>query len=193
MTLGLLHSLEADHIITVSSIALDREKISQSTRDGFLWGIGHLVIILFFALIVIQIKILIPDSIFKKSELLVAVFMVIIGIIRIRKSFQTIPAKPIHSHSISLLAGFVHGIAGSSVILAIAFQKYTSFNQIILFLTIFGLGSILSMTLATFSIKVFIGKNIFNNNRITKILLLITGLICIFYALYIVRNLFWVG
>lgn len=193
MTLGLLHSLEADHIITVSSIALDREKISHSTRDGFLWGIGHLVIILFFALIVMQIKILIPDSIFKKSELLVAVFMIIIGAIRIRKSFQTIPTKPIHSHSISLLAGFIHGIAGSSVILAIAFQKYTGFNQIILFLFIFGLGSILSMTLATFSIKVFIGKNIFNNNRITKILLLITGLVCIFYAIYIVRNLFFIG
>ena len=190
ITFGLIHSLEPDHLITVSSLAIDKENLKDSIKDGIYWGLGHFLILLFVSSLFSIIIGFLPESSFHKTELLVAVLMISLGIIRIYKSQKKSLIKHPHSHSLSLIAGLLHGFSGSAGIVTVSMQKYSGLNEKYLFLFLFGLSSLLSMCFAILFIKLFVNNKILQNQNFKKSLILFTGIICLIYGFYILAKQF---
>lgn len=175
--LGMQHSLEPDHITTVSAIILKNKEIKKSLLHGSIWAIGHSIIIILLGLMIFLAKDTLLEHIIKFSEFLIGTILIILGF-NILKEFK---AKKIHihkhshanyehihlhshahkenhwhSHSLNaekkaLLIGMLHGIAGSTALILVA-----SFNSIIYtlnFLLIFGLGTLLGMNIVSYLIS----------------------------------------
>ncbi len=78
--LGLKHALDADHLIAVSTIVSERKGIFNSSIVGASWGVGHTASLLIVGLIVIALRIRIPDRVALAMEFAVALMLVILGV-----------------------------------------------------------------------------------------------------------------
>jgi hypothetical protein len=139
MAHGLLHALDADHILAVSAVAVgDKRGKSTILRTAALWGLGHGGSLFFLTLVASGFGWAIPVSLSLSAEILVGVILITVGgalawqlvrgHIRIsRHSHDDLPAHThIHRHNHSkkgdhrpVLVGVVHGVAGSAPILGV--------------------------------------------------------------------------
>lgn len=188
ITFGLIHSIEPDHLITVSTLAIDKENLKDSIKDGVYWGLGHFLILLIVSSLFSFIIGFLPEKSFHRAELLISILMISLGVIRIYKSQKKNLIKQPHSYSFSLFAGLLHGFSGSAGIISLGFQKYSTINEKYVFLFLFGLSSLLSMCLAILLIKLFVNKKILQNQNFKKGLILFTGIICLLYGFYILTK-----
>lgn len=188
ITFGLIHSLELDHLVTVSTLAIDKESLKDSLKDGFYWGLGHFLILLLVATFFHLISSMLPENLFNKGEILVSMMLILLGIIRIYKSQKKNLIKHPHSHKFSLFAGLLHGFSGSGAIITIALQNFSEINTKYLFLIILSLSSLVSICFAILLIKLFANRKILQNESLKKNLILLTGIICLFYGIYILSK-----
>ncbi len=77
--LGLKHALDADHLIAVSTIVSERKGVLSSAIVGGLWGIGHTASLLLVGLILIALRIDIPEKVALGLEFGVAAMLVGLG------------------------------------------------------------------------------------------------------------------
>lgn len=136
---GLLHALDADHILAVSAVAMGDESAKRRVlRTAALWALGHGATLLLFAVVVIGLGWVIPEAVSRSAEMLVGVILIAVGgaivhnlwkgNIRItRHNHDGLPPHThIHRHTHGwrsdhrpVLVGIVHGIAGSAPLLAL--------------------------------------------------------------------------
>lgn len=93
--LGIRHSLEADHIATVASLASNHTSRYQVMRQALAWGIGHSFTLLLFSAAVLWMDTLIPERLASTLELAVGVMMVLLGADVIRRIIKS----RIHFHA----------------------------------------------------------------------------------------------
>ncbi len=185
ITFGLIHSIEPDHLITVSALAIDKENLKDSIKDGIYWGIGHFLILLLVSNLFTFVISFLPESSFHRTEVLVSLMMIVLGAIRIYKSQKINLMKHPHSHSFSLIAGLLHGFSGSAAVVTMSLPKYSESFDKYIFLTMFGISSLVSMCVAILFIKAFVNKKILQNENFKKRLILLTGIVCLLYGVYI--------
>jgi high-affinity nickel permease len=132
---GLIHAFEADHVLAVTNIVSQREKVFPALKDGVFWGLGHTSTIFIIGILMILFKINIPENSFVHVHL---------------------TGKNLHKTSYGI--GLVHGLAGSGALVVLVMTQIESMTGSILYLVIFGLGSIVGMTLiaGVFSIPFFL-------------------------------------
>ena len=53
--LGCLHALEADHIVTVSNLALNKGSLKKSMHLAIQWALGHSLTLIILALLVFSL------------------------------------------------------------------------------------------------------------------------------------------
>lgn len=94
--LGIRHALEADHIATVASLASSDIKLRQILKQGLAWGVGHSLTLLVFGAIILYMDTVIPDQLAIKLEMVVGLFMVILGADVMRRAFKT--GFSVHKH-----------------------------------------------------------------------------------------------
>ncbi len=138
--LGILHALDADHVMAVTSLAATQSKTEQCLRFCGEWAIGHGVALLLIGGAVILLGMAIPESLSAHAEALVGVVLiglalwVIWDLTRRRihlhlhqhdnlpkhahwhshdKNAQHNPSAHRHNHS-ALLVGLLHGTAGAA-------------------------------------------------------------------------------
>jgi sulfite exporter TauE/SafE len=167
MVLGIRHALDADHVIAVTTITSRNKSILRSAMVGLSWGIGHTVTLFAAGFAVLIFKLHIPDVLSQSLEFAVGVVLVLLGISAIRGIFASRAhshehyhdgTHHTHSHSHSgtllhdhrhlrrpLLVGMVHGLAGSGALTLVVLSSMTSEVQGLLFLLLFGAGTIISM------------------------------------------------
>lgn len=180
LLLGVRHSLDADHLIAVSTIATRTRSSIKAGITGAFWGIGHSVTILLTGAIVLLIKVPIPEQLDAIFGWIVALLLIILGLKTIRVSrninnlFQDKTSLKKY-HRRSFLIGLVHGLAGSAALLLLILNKVDSVATGMLFLTLFGLGSIIGMFLCAilFSIPIRVAKT----EKIQKGILFSIGLL----------------
>lgn len=163
--LGLQHALEADHVAAVSTIAAQHKDFRRSSIMGALWGIGHTATLLLIGLIVLTFKISIPERFAISFELLVGVMLVALGanlLLKFKKDNLHVHKhehdndRHIHLHSHkdsnghnhahkSALIGALHGLAGSGALMLIVAGATSNTISGMLFIAIFGFGSIMGM------------------------------------------------
>ena len=167
--LGLKHALDADHIMAVTTIVSRSRSLLRVALVGLSWGIGHTITLFAVGLAVLVFKLNIPDRIALSAEFVVGVILVILGVPLIRRLVagkdhihlhQHGDSRHLHTHSHdenpahehqhvrrSLLIGMLHGLAGSGALTVLVLSTMPSVTHGLLFLLLFGIGSILAMLL----------------------------------------------
>jgi len=167
--LGIKHALDADHIVAVTTIASRSNSLIRSALVGLSWGIGHTLTLLIAGFVVLVFKLTIPDKLALSMEFVVGVVLIVLGVPLVRQlvtgrvhihPHQHEDKRHLHSHSHSdtpehahqhirrpLLIGMVHGLAGSGALTLLVLSTMPSVTEGLLFVLVFGVGSILSMLL----------------------------------------------
>jgi len=149
-------------------IGLRSLTISSSLR-GALWGMGHTSSIILIGLLIAGLSLNIPDNFFISAEVVVGFMLIILAIFTFANKsifkqnhihphehsngishthFHTHNENHKHGHK-AYLIGCVHGIAGSGGLVALTASTMNGFDMMIYFLILFGIGSIIGMTVAS--------------------------------------------
>lgn len=154
--IGFGHAFEADHLVAVSSLVTKRTKLKLAMRDGIFWGLGHTSTILLVGAAMIVGQLLIDAVYFRFLEAGVGIMLVVIGILRFRAGFfDSTAGKPEHHngstshHYAAYGVGAVHGLAGSGVMVLLVMTEVKEPLPGMIYLLIFGLGSVAGMWVAS--------------------------------------------
>jgi len=82
--LGLAHSLDPDHIVAVSALICNTHSLRKSISSAMAWGGGHSVVLIVAGLLLLGLRVAIPDSVLQLFELGGGIMLVIIGVLVIR-------------------------------------------------------------------------------------------------------------
>ncbi|MEP6704071.1 MAG: urease accessory protein [Acidobacteriota bacterium] len=176
-SLGLQHATEADHLAAVSTIVAGKKGLFTASLVGGMWGIGHTISLFTVGALVVFLKLQISQPVEMKLEAIVGGMLVLLGINALRKLFS---AEKIHVHSHdhgerehlhihshlpersesshhrfsprSILIGMVHGLAGSAALMLLVVPTIPSPALALLYILIFGVGSIGGMMAMSFLI-----------------------------------------
>lgn len=187
---GFGHAFEADHLVAVSNIVTRRNNLAHAIRDGIYWGLGHTSTIFLLGLLVIVGRVTFLQGYFGYFEALVGVMLVVLGFVRILpylsgRSHRHKMEKD-HKHHMAYGVGLVHGLAGSgAMILLVMTEVQGSFNSL-LYLFIFGIGSVAGMLLAAGIFSLPFSRRISKNEVLQMGLVIFSSLLCIGYGGYIV-------
>ena len=170
--LGLKHSLDPDHIVAVSAIVSRHRSTARSALSGLLWGIGHTGTLFIAALVILVLGLTVPAPLERWLELLVGVMLVGLGVGVVRRAVsarlhihghrhggrahvhfhthepdEAHEINHTHDHGRSVLVGMVHGLAGSAGFMLLLVSQVDSLSSGLVFVVVFGLGTILGMML----------------------------------------------
>jgi high-affinity nickel permease len=175
--LGLQHALEADHVVAVSTIVSEHKSIARSSIIGTFWGLGHTASLFAAGLVLLLLKVSIPEQAAPWMEMPVAIMLIGLGIhgvwralsnrgLQIHSHVHEHADQPRHKHihihadgghehkhhllrigRRPFLVGMVHGLAGSGVAVAAAIAAVPTLAFGLTWIGLFGLGSVGGMLL----------------------------------------------
>ena len=188
-TIGLMHAFDPDHVVTMSTMVSRERSIRRSSLLGAMWGLGHTTSLALVGLAVLALQLTIPPSLSKGMEFAVAMMIVALGghlIWRTTKEcglhrhthshdgpahahvhFHSKHDRTDHHHHVprsnskTFAIGIIHGLAGSAALTLAVMATMTSTIQGVLYILIFGLGSIGGMFLMSAIMSMpfaFLGK-----------------------------------
>jgi ABC-type nickel/cobalt efflux system permease component RcnA len=85
---GLKHATEADHIIAVSTIVSEHRRLVRAALVGALWGLGHTASLVVVGVIVLALKVAIPETIAGWLEFGVAIMIIVLGLMALRRALR---------------------------------------------------------------------------------------------------------
>jgi ABC-type nickel/cobalt efflux system permease component RcnA len=175
LLLGIQHALDPDHLIAVSTIVSEQKNFKWASLIGAFWGLGHTATLFLVGMIVIGLRVTIPPDLAAALEMLVALMLVILGANVLRQCFGAERVhlhthshnpeththfhehdSPKHGHGHShpfqamrrpFIVGMVHGLAGSAALMLLVLSTIESALGGLLYIVIFGLGSVGGMLL----------------------------------------------
>jgi sulfite exporter TauE/SafE len=174
--LGLQHAVEADHLAAVSTIVSEKKSLLTASIVGGFWGLGHTVSLLAIGAAVIFFKVRISETAETRLEAVVGAMLVLLGLNALRKLLTSEKVHVhkhehgerehihIHTHNgenetthhrfspRSILVGMVHGLAGSAALMLLILPVIPSPPVALLYILIFGVGSIGGMMTMSFLI-----------------------------------------
>jgi ABC-type nickel/cobalt efflux system permease component RcnA len=147
LLLGLVHSIDVDHAVAVSTLVSGRPALPVAVAYGVRWGLGHSVAVLAAGIVVLGFGVRIDPRFDRWAEILVGVMLIGLGLLSLRTlgnlHLHGPPSHGDHAHLHShrpavghehphqrqpdprhhprrpLVVGLFHGLAGSSGALAI--------------------------------------------------------------------------
>ncbi|MFC1647269.1 sulfite exporter TauE/SafE family protein [Patescibacteria group bacterium] len=205
LVLGLKHALEADHLVAVTTLITEYKNPVKAALVGTFWGIGHTTTLFIIGIAVLLLKINIPESVSHILEIGVGVMLVFLGIrvIITRKDVHLhkhkhgkdghihIHTKEHHKqksnpHNRSFFIGMIHGIAGSGALMLLVLATIDSVFLGSLYIIIFGIGSIIGMTVMTAIISLPIYLSVSKFNKVEHWVRLSAGILSFVFGLYII-------
>lgn len=164
-TLGIAHSLDADHIATMSAYVSKSKSFKRSAVLGVFWGSGHTLALMTAGLLLLLFRISIPDFISVYVDYLIGFFLVYMGFRIIQGMLRQKTHIHIHEHDgkkhlhfhshaesrnhnhnhKTFLIGLMHGLAGSSSVMLIIVSSIDSLKLGVFYILLFGLGTISGM------------------------------------------------
>lgn len=209
---GLIHAFEADHILAVTNIVSQRNNLKPAIKDGIFWGLGHTSTIFLVGIIMIVFRVHIPPGAFSFFEAAVGFMLIIVASYRVyvflcdeqtaisfhrHKHEHAGENKHLHTHihlrgknlhKASYGIGIVHGLAGSGALVVLIMTQIESIGNSILYLVIFGLGSIVGMTCIAGIFSVPFSKKIIGSKILRTILIFVSSGLCFVYGCYVIYN-----
>ena len=190
--IGFNHAFEADHVLAVGNIVNKRTNFKQALRDGLFWGLGHTSMIFAIGCLIILGKAAIEGTYFEFFEVIVGISLVVLGSYRLARMRSF--AKPGHvhhaNHKLAYSIGLVHGLAGSGAVVLVAISQLQHAYESILYLVIFGIGSILGMMVVAGAFNLPFSRKIRATDSLQAGLVLLSALLCIGYGGWMVVRYF---
>lgn len=136
---------------------------------GAIWGVGHTTTLFLVGLTILGFKLSLPNKLALFFEFLVGIVLVMLGADVLKKvikdkvhlhrhKHRNIVHIHFHSHKESLfhkhthksfIVGMVHGLAGSATLMLLVLTAVKSIFQGLLYILVFGIGSILGMLIVS--------------------------------------------
>jgi hypothetical protein len=177
--LGLLHALDADHLVAVSALVSERPGGRRSAAVGVAWGLGHATALGVAGVAVVLAGRAVPPALATAFDLAVAVMLVAVGGQAVRRGIA--PAalhQHVHEHDGAVhthrhlhlggvthhggmlhrlahagrrpfAVGVVHGLAGSAALSLLLVAAIPSPALALSYVAVFGAGSVGGMALVT--------------------------------------------
>lgn len=169
--LGARHAFEADHLAALATLVHDGKRPRAAAMLGAAWGLGHTAALVGVGAVLLALRAELPARAVAGAELAVAVMLVALGIRNLllarasgargaarrhrHGEHEHVHAGPVdHVHvggwtlaRRPLIIGLVHGLAGSGGLTALAVAGMPTPGSAMLYLVVFGLGSIAAMAL----------------------------------------------
>ena len=143
------HATDADHIVAVSTIVNGEQKLLRSSRVGLMWGLGHTLTIVIAGGAIILFKVAFTPKVGLSMELCVALMLMVLGYLNLTNRSPVADATP---QVRPFVVGAVHGMAGSAAAVLLIIPLISDPAWALLYLGVFGAGTILGMTLVTVAI-----------------------------------------
>jgi len=209
---GFAHAFETDHLLAVSNIVSQRNSTFKSVKDGIFWGLGHTSTILLTGVTMLLLKVQLNPAYFHYLEAGVGLMLVLLGLYRLFKLKGFLSAATVETHAhphtaaaqmvavtntglkklhlVSYGVGMVHGLAGSGELVLLVILQMASPQIGMLYLLIFGIGSIFGMLVAAAMFSMPFSKKILQAKRLQVTLILLSSLLCIGFGISIIfKNL----
>lgn len=125
LPLGIVHALDADHVMAVSSLAAREDGKRASFRYAALWSLGHGGLLMVIALAALLFHWVLPPALPYWAERLVGVILIVAGASMLWAVLRGHSLAAPHNHMTNLrlhapvAVGMVHGTAGSAAALAL--------------------------------------------------------------------------
>ena len=154
-------------MVAATSIVSKHKDLKKTTLLGAIWGLGHTTTLFIVGIIVLTLKLTIPETIAMSLEFFVGIVIIILGLLVIRDI--VVNKKHIHKHTHdgsthlhlhshketeshmhyhkSFLVGLIHGIAGSAALMLLILSTINSIPLGIAYILVFGLGSMVGMAI----------------------------------------------
>ncbi len=213
--LGLRHATEADHLVAVSTVVSERKGLVKSAVIGAIWGLGHTISLFVAGVFVLLLNFEISERTANALEFFVGIMLVLLGLNVLRKLARggqlhfhihehgdhahahphihekeevhnpVVPHKSSFSPR-SLLIGIVHGMAGSAALMLFVIPTIGSRMLGLLYIAIFGVGSIAGMALMTLFVGLPFHFTALRFSRLNYILQGLAGMAGVILGLWIV-------
>lgn len=142
---GARHSIEPDHLAAVSVLAGDGRSSRRGAWLGAMWGFGHTLALVAMGLAVVGFGAALPPAADRVFDLLMAAILIGLGARSILQVRHHDVQQPVRRPLQALAIGAVHGLAGSGALTALVFAALPSTLSRLLYITLFGIGSIAGM------------------------------------------------
>lgn len=162
LTAGFLHALEPDHMAAVTTFVSRRPRPAAALGFGLRWGVGHSAAILGVGVVVIALRLQIPEGVARGLEFGVGMLLLGLGLWLLWTVLHERAHRlaegghghshgegPGHSHAHgSFWVGIAHGLAGTAPLLAILpVAMIHSSWMAAAYLLCFGVGTTVAMAL----------------------------------------------
>jgi len=172
--LGLVHALDADHVMAVSVISNLRPGFARTLAHCANWALGHGLVLLVSGLLLFGLGIAIPDNLVYLAEIMVGLFLIAMGLMcfwrfrrerialvehrhgEIKHRHWQIEGDKAHARARAddkighapVMIGMLHGLAGSAPAIALV-PVVTQGNPgtALAYLVVFSIGVTLAMLL----------------------------------------------
>jgi cytochrome c biogenesis protein CcdA len=169
--LGMRHATDSDHVVAVTTI-VSRERTPRAALwIGALWGLGHSATILLVGGAIVLFGWVIPPRVGLSMEMSVAVMLVVLGLMNLSSALSGIKQTAHRHHGTEpdqsplphvhvrgplrpLAIGVVHGLAGSAAVALLVLATITSPSLALVYLAIFGAGTVAGMMALTLAMAV---------------------------------------
>jgi len=213
--LGMRHATDPDHVIAVSTIVSRQRGVGMAGVIGAIWGLGHTLTIFAVGVAIILFKVAIPARLGLSMEFSVGLMLILLGVLnlsgvikRLASSFGHthnlydlepvgIPAlsantATTHTHSVHLwnfarplAVGVVHGLAGSAAIALLVMTTIQDPFWEIIYILIFGLGTIAGMMVITACIALPIAYTARRFSALNRGMVYASGVLSICFGLFV--------
>ena len=151
LALGIRHAADADHVATIASVVVGRTDVTGALRTAIFWGLGHTLTFFAVGLGIVLFGIEVPARFELVVDLLIALSLLLLGLAQLLRAARP---REAHAHDVPhaarpLALGCMHGLAGSAAVALLALAAIHSELQALLYLGLFGLGTMLGMAAIT--------------------------------------------
>ena len=196
--LGLRHATDADHVVAVTAIVTRERSFVRAARIGALWGIGHSLTVMVIGGAIVVFRIAIPARLGLGLEFAVAVVLIVLGFANLRRqtadgndatdSAPWVVGRPSAAGGWRPLGvGVVHGLAGSAAVALLVLAAIPETVWALAYLGVFGLGTIVGMTVVTWLIA---APAVYAANRVGRFqrgIRLAAGTLSLLFGLFLAR------
>jgi len=204
---GIQHATDPDHVIAVATIVARTGRFGAGALVGAFWGVGHTVTVTAVGLTLIGFDVPVPPRVGLLLELVVALMLVGMGVLRIVWAFRdadAVPGPHRHPHVHpparlsralqmvgpaqalrSALVGLVHGLAGSAAVALLVLSTIRGIAGALGYLLLFGVGAILGMTAITGLLSLPFTIRAPRMRRARRALAFTTGTVSLAFGLYL--------
>jgi hypothetical protein len=184
LVLGARHAFEPDHLAAMATLVSTERR---SALLGALWGVGHTATLLGVGGALVIGRGRMPDPLADLFELLVAAMLLVLGarsLFWASRHHHVQPSKRAGLPRRPFFVGMAHGLAGSGALTALALAAMPSVATALVYLVLFGLGSVAAMSLASGMLGWPLAR-ILRSDRASRVVASVAG------GLSVVTGLIW--